>query len=229
MRQDGPVDEVADGVLQIGLRYVNAYLVVTDDGLVLVDTGLPKTHAKLEQALAEAQHSVGEIRTVLVTHWHTDHTGGLAHVRSASGARVVAHAVDAPVISGAQPAPLTPVMRLAKPLMGDPAPAPVDELLTADGPFSLPGFTAVHTPGHTDGHVSFLLDRSGGVLFSGDAAASARGAVRLPPKPVTADRDAATRSVAKLAGLAFDVAVFGHGAPLTGGAVERFREFAAAR
>jgi glyoxylase-like metal-dependent hydrolase (beta-lactamase superfamily II) len=222
------VDEVADGVLRIGLRYVNAYLVVTDDGLVLVDTGLPRTYAKLEQALAEAQRSVGEIRTILLTHWHTDHTGGLAHVRSGSGARVVAHAVDAPIVRGDQTAPQTLVMRLAAPLMGSAGPAPVDEVLTADGPFSVPGFTAVHTPGHTMGHVSYLLDRDGGVLFAGDAAGSVRGKVRLTPTPVSADRDAAARSLAKLAGLAFDVAVFGHGAPLGGGAVERFREFVAA-
>jgi glyoxylase-like metal-dependent hydrolase (beta-lactamase superfamily II) len=221
------VDEVVDGVLRLGLGYVNAYLVVTDDGLVLVDTGLPRGYARLERAITDAQRSVGEIRTVLVTHWHPDHTGGLTRVRSASGARVVAHAVDTPVITGSRRAPLKPVMKVASPFMGDAGHAPVDEVLSGDGPFSLPGFTAVHTPGHTEGHVSFLLDRAGGLLFAGDAAASARGAVRMPPRPVTADREAAARSIHKLAGLAFEVAVFGHGGPLKDRAVERFREFAA--
>ncbi len=218
--------EVVDGVLQIPLGYVNAYLVVTDDGLVLVDTGLPKTHAKLEQALTQAQRSIGDIRTVLLTHWHQDHTGGVARVRAASGARVVAHAVDAPIVAGTQPAPLKPIMRLAKPFLGDAEPVPVDEALGADGPFSVPGFTAVHTPGHTAGHVSYLLDRAGGFLFAGDAVASARGRVVKSPRPVTADRDAATASVAKLAALTFEGAVFGHGAPITAGAAERFRELA---
>ncbi len=221
------MDEVVDGVLRLGLGYVNAYLVVTDDGLVLVDTGLPRGYARLERAITDAQRSVGEIRTVLVTHWHPDHTGGLTRVRSASGARVVAHAVDTPVITGSRRAPLKPVMKVASPFMGDAGHAPVDEVLSGDGPFSLPGFTAVHTPGHTEGHVSFLLDRAGGLLFAGDAAASARGAVRMPPRPVTADREAAARSIHKLAGLAFEVAVFGHGGPLKDRAVERFREFAA--
>ena len=88
--------EVVDGVLHVSLGFVNAYLVVTDDGLVLVDTGLPKTHAKLLGAVADAQRRVGDIRAVLVTHWHDDHTGGLAMVHTASGARVVAHAVTHP-------------------------------------------------------------------------------------------------------------------------------------
>ncbi len=217
------MDEVVDGVLRVRLGYVNAYLVVTDDGLVLVDTGLPRTHRTLLRALADAQRRVGDIRTVLLTHWHTDHVGGLAMVRTASGARVVASAIDTPIVDGSRPAPLTAVMRLAKPLLGDAEPAEVDEPLLQDGPFSVPGFTAVHTPGHTDGHVSYLLDRAGGVLFAGDAVAGIRGAVKLSPGPVTADRAAATRSLAKLATLSFDTAVFGHGSPMVGGALERFR------
>ncbi len=217
------MNEVVDGVLQVRLGYVNAYLVVTDDGLVLVDTGLPRTHAKLLGALAEAQRKVGDISTVLLTHWHTDHVGGLAMVRTASGARVVASAIDTPVVDGSRPAPFTLLMQVARPLLGDAQPAPVDEPLTQDGPFSVPGFTAVHTPGHTDGHVSYLLDRAGGVLFAGDAVAGIRGAIKLSPRPVTADRDAAVRSLAKLATFSFDTAVFGHGTPVTGGAVERFR------
>jgi len=221
------VDEVVDGVLRLRLGYVNAYLVVTDDGLVLVDTGLPRTHTKLQQQIADAGRSVGAIRTVLLTHWHTDHIGGLARVQRASGARIVASAIDAPVVAGRRRAPETPIMKLTKGITGEPEHAPVDEALSADGPFSVPGFTAVHTPGHTAGHVSYLLDRVGGFLFVGDAAGSARGKVRSSPRMVADDQDAARRSVAKLATLEFDVAVFGHGPPVTGGAVERFRELAA--
>ena len=221
------MDEVVDGVLWIGLGYVNAYLVVTDDGLVLVDTGLPRTHGRLHQELADARRSVGDITSVLLTHWHTDHTGGLARVRTASGAKVVASAIDAEVIRGDRGAPLTAIMKLTQPVMGDPGRSQVHEALAADGPFSVPGFTAVHTPGHTSGHVSYLLDRAGGFLFAGDAAGSARGKLRHSPRLVTHDRDEAERSVAKLAELDFDVAVFGHGQPVKGGAVERFRELAA--
>jgi glyoxylase-like metal-dependent hydrolase (beta-lactamase superfamily II) len=162
IRQDGRVSGIADGVLQIPLGYVNAYLVVTDDGLVLVDTGLPRRYARIERALADAQRSVGEIRTILLTHWHLDHTGGLGRLRAASGARIVAHALDAPVISGDQPEPQTRVMRLAAPVVGDAEKVPVDEVLHSDGPFSVPGVTAVHTPGHTSGHVSFSSTAAAG-------------------------------------------------------------------
>lgn len=78
--------ELVDGVLRIPLGYVSAYLVVTDDGPVLVDTGLPRSVAKVEQALADAQRSVGDIRTILLTHWHSGHVGGLARLQAASTA-----------------------------------------------------------------------------------------------------------------------------------------------
>jgi glyoxylase-like metal-dependent hydrolase (beta-lactamase superfamily II) len=107
-------------------------------------------------------------------------------------------------------------------------PAPVDEALTADGPFSVPGFTAIHTPGHTRGHVSFLLDRGAGILFAGDAAGRVPGGrVGGSPRLVTDDRAAAATSVARLAALDFDVAMFGHGPAVTGHAVEKFRRLAA--
>jgi glyoxylase-like metal-dependent hydrolase (beta-lactamase superfamily II) len=220
------VREIADGVLQIPFGYVNAYLLVTDDGLVLVDAGLPRRQATIERALAQAQRSVGEIGTILLTHWHPDHTGTIGSLRAASGARVVAHALDARVISGQEPEPRTLLMRLASRFMPDAEKVPVDEVLSSDGGFSVPHVTAVHTPGHTLGHVSFLVERGGGVLLAGDAVANFRGRLRGSPRPLSADPRAAAESIAKLASLRFEIAVFGHGSPLTERAVERFRALA---
>jgi glyoxylase-like metal-dependent hydrolase (beta-lactamase superfamily II) len=219
--------QIVDGVFEIDIMFVHAHLVVVDDGVVLVDTGLPGRSAKVEQALHEARRTVGDVTAVLLTHWHADHTGGAAELRRRSGARTIAGALDAAVISGAVKAPLNALQMVAKLITGTPEPVEIDEPLRNDGPFSVRGFTCVHTPGHTAGHVSYLLDRDGGVLFAGDAAAGAGTAVRPTPRVMTADRAAARVSVARLAERPFEVAVFGHGGAVTASAADRFRELAA--
>ena len=208
------------------MGYVHAHLIVTDDGLVLVDTGLPRRSARIGKALYDLRRKVGEVGTILMTHHHADHTGGLAEIKRRSGATVVANEADAAFIDGSRVVETSGVLRVVSWIMGTPQPASVDEKLTGDGPTRVPGITAIHTPGHTAGHMSYLLDRSGGVLFAGDAAGGGLGRLRTAPRMVTFDEAEQTRSIAKLGALEFETAVFGHGPAVRGRAVERFRAYA---
>ena len=219
---------MVDGVFEIAIGYVHAHLIVVDDGVVLVDTGLPGKSARIGRALHDLRRKVGEVHTILLTHHHPDHRGGVAEVHRRSGARVVAHALDTPLIDGSETLPPRGIMRVVGKIIGPVEPVGVDHVLRGDGPTPVPGITAIHTPGHTAGHVSFLLDRDGGVLFAGDAAAGGRRRPSLTPRMVTDDAQQAANSVARLAGLQFEVAVFGHGAAVRDGAVDRFRELARA-
>jgi glyoxylase-like metal-dependent hydrolase (beta-lactamase superfamily II) len=193
----------------------------------MVDTGLPRKADRLAAAVRATGHDLADVRTILMTHRHPDHTGSLAELRRRTGMEVVAHRADVPVITGVEPLPLhSLVMRMTAPIMKA-EPAPVDRALDGDGPTGIPGIRAFHTPGHTPGHLSFLLDRDGGVLFAGDAASALFGRTRKPPKATTADMPRTCASIARLAELEFRVAVFGHGAAVSGDAVSKFRDFAA--
>src|ERR1700684_4080632 len=83
----GPGQQVAPGVHRLGDKVVNFYLVDQPGGLVLIDAGLPGHLSQLRRHLAEAGHSLGDIRAVLLTHAHPDHTG-LASTLQEAGTQI---------------------------------------------------------------------------------------------------------------------------------------------
>jgi glyoxylase-like metal-dependent hydrolase (beta-lactamase superfamily II) len=82
------------------------------------------------------------------------------------------------------------------------------------------GSKAIGTPGHTVGHLVFLWEGDGGVLFVGDAAGNAKG---LGVSPIYEDVAHGLEDLRLLGDLNFDTACFAHGAPIVGGAAEEFR------
>jgi glyoxylase-like metal-dependent hydrolase (beta-lactamase superfamily II) len=219
---------IADGVWEIRLSYVHAHLIADDRGVALVDTGLPGKVDKLCAAIEATGNKVEQLHTILLTHHHADHIGSVADLRARTGATVVAHVLDTPTVDGTEPFSVPhPLLRFAVPIMGGrPKNARVDIQLTEDGPTPVAGVVALHTPGHTLGHVSYLLNRDGGVLFAGDAATTRFGKLRQPPKFVSEDVVDAENSIRRLATLDFNIAVFGHGRHMRGRAIDRFRAYA---
>jgi glyoxylase-like metal-dependent hydrolase (beta-lactamase superfamily II) len=51
--------EVVDGVIEISIGYVNAYAVIVEDGVVLVDTGLPRRADRVASAIEDAPRRIG--------------------------------------------------------------------------------------------------------------------------------------------------------------------------
>jgi glyoxylase-like metal-dependent hydrolase (beta-lactamase superfamily II) len=94
------ISEIAKDVLRLeldismpGLGHVNCYALVDNDGVALVDPGLPgpSTYTTLVSRLKQAQLAVKDIHTVIVTHSHPDHFGGAARLAKESGAKVIGH------------------------------------------------------------------------------------------------------------------------------------------
>jgi glyoxylase-like metal-dependent hydrolase (beta-lactamase superfamily II) len=160
------------------------------------------------------------VRRIIATHVDLDHTGGLAQLKKETGAVVACHTVEKQYME--RPARrqsafyLRPVFGLATlfPAYQHRAVTP-DELLV-DGQETPEGFTVIHTPGHSPGHIS-LLHKAKRVLISGDALANQRNKLRVNTSLFTPDAKNARRSVWRLAkkyGDDFEIIVFGHGPPI---------------
>lgn len=189
--------EVASDVYRIplpmpgeGLRAVNVYVLRTDDGLVLIDGGwaAPAGRDALVKALAYIGTSPQEIERFLVTHVHRDHYTLAVMMRREFGAKVSlgrGERATLELMRQPQRSPLADqIVRL--PGLGAPELArrlaassdtprdvtdwePPDEWLD-EGAVHLAGgrtLHAVHTPGHTAGHLVFH-DVANGLLFAGD-------------------------------------------------------------
>ena len=195
------------------LAFVNAFLVVEDDGLTLVDTTLPGGTRKLVGAADDLGLPIVRIA---LTHAHGDHIGSLDALHAAlPDAEVIISARDARLLAGDKA--LDPGEPQSKLRGGYPGArtAPTRTVQAGDRIGSL---EVVASPGHTPGHVSFL-DTRDGTLICGDAystlggvATSARPNPRFPlPAMATWDRPTALASARALRALDPTRLAPGHG------------------
>jgi glyoxylase-like metal-dependent hydrolase (beta-lactamase superfamily II) len=136
----------------------NSYLVVNREigQAVLIDAGI-----EASQILDYLEEHGIELKAVLLTHGHPDHLFGLKEIADATGAASYMHPADSQLLQYIPPVLLNMLglERLDLP----------DEFLPLeDGQeLELAGmrFKVLHTPGHSEGSVCFLIDD---VLFAGD-------------------------------------------------------------
>ncbi|GKV66398.1 MULTISPECIES: MBL fold metallo-hydrolase [unclassified Sporosarcina] len=202
---------------------------------VLIDTGMPKTGPKIIEVAAERFGKGVPPKAIILTHGHFDHIGGLIDVLEEwRNVPVYAHELEMPFITGRQnyPEPDTGVEggMVAKMSFMFPVEA-IDigeraHMLPPDHtvPF-MPGWEWLHTPGHSEGHVS-LFRASDQALIAGDAFVTVKQdslykvftqelEMNGPPRYLTPDWESAEQSVKSLAILQPKLAITGHGVPVT--------------
>ena len=145
---------------------VNAFLMYLSDKLVLVDSGcganMGPTLGRLAGNLAAIGVMPQDIDTILVTHLHPDHVGGLVDATGDAvfpNAELVVHAADATywsdeeVLAQAANEQDKQFVLLARATLA----AYRNRTRTVTNGEALPGITAMPAPGHTPGHTGWLV------------------------------------------------------------------------
>jgi len=152
---------------------------------VLIDTGLVGEIPRLDKILREVGLTWPDIKAILLTHGHLDHTGNLARLKEFTGAPVLAHPLEQPHIDGTfpyrGPSRLCGFMEAVGRTLFGYKTVSLDHDLVPDT--ELPywgGLRVIYLPGHTEGHCGFYSERFN-LLFSGDLFASYWFSTHLPP------------------------------------------------
>jgi len=177
-------------------RTFNPAVFELDDGIALVDVGLPGMAEALESQLDEHGYGFDDVRLILATHQDADHIGALPEVRHRTDATVMAHEADVPSI------------------VGDAEPIKV----RGERPPPAPDVGIVHTPGHLSLYVPDAR-----LLLAADALVGEGEQLAGPIDRATPDMATAIESVGDLAELDVDRTLCFHGG-LVGAGSERIRE-----
>ena len=223
--------QVADNVFAFTGTEVNWVLVQEGTDLTLIDAGWEGDTQEVERSIRSLGRRPEDLRAVLLTHAHADHTGALNHLHDSYGVPVYMSAAEVPNALGDDVetgGPIDVAKQLYRPQVVRWASqmvkvgglqhvnTPAAQPFPHEGQLDLPGRpTPVATPGHTSGHTSYLLPGTR-LVVTGDALVSGHPTLkgigpRLLPAGFTHDQRSAVESLHVLRTLDADGFIPGHG------------------
>ncbi len=181
----------------------------------LLDTGLPGSDSAIMSYLGRIGAEPRQVKKILITHLHRDHTGSLRRLIELTGARTFAHWIESAFIAQKPP--------YDGPGVPPAEPVTIDEVLKdGDSVDAAGGLVAYHTPGHTPGHLVFYQPEKRW-LFSGDLFFGDASEVSLTPKEFTLHSPTAQISARRVAQLSIESLFTYHGGPFLKGAGAKLR------
>jgi hydroxyacylglutathione hydrolase len=214
--------------LPLKLGHINCYLIETDAGYILIDTGGSNKRAALEKELENTGCRPDNLKLILLTHGDFDHAGNAAYLRHKFGSKIAMHVKDSSMVERGdmflnRKRPNILVRKLVPILSGfGKAERFTPDLYLDDGDeFSEYGFGArvICIPGHSPGSIGILT--AGGDLFCGDLFENTAEPVL---NSLMDDLAAAHASLEKLQNLEINIVYPGHGEPFS---LETFKKNAA--
>lgn len=188
--------------ITLKLGITNCFLLPCREGFLLIDTSISKYYSRFLNKINEKGIELRQIRYVLLTHHHGDHTGFLHNLLEASGARLIVHRAALPFLAAGvnnedmrgTTGVIRLLMRLRKAFHLNPVNNPVflgdrDIIIEEDNDTILReiGVNAkiVCLPGHTADSIAVVCDD--GTAFAGDAAMNMPLLAGLRHRPMVAE------------------------------------------
>ncbi len=178
--------QVYPNCIQIQGIAVQSYALLEEDGLTLIDGGfLGNPTSRIEVALEAAGRSLGEVKNIIVSHGHIDHTINIANLAELTGATVYAPRLDEDHIAGTHR--YSGISRIcgflersARLRFGYNVPEVHEWFNSGDELPFWGGMKVIPFPGHTEGHCGFYSEERR-LLFANDLFANLYGIPKQPP------------------------------------------------
>lgn len=200
--------KITDTIYQVDDVFGGTFVLVGEQYLSLVDTGVPGSEGKVFALIESLGRKPGDLKHILLTHSDGDHIGCLPALVEATGAAVYAQRDEAEVIAGTRQSRGGSFVQ---------KPVKVSRVVAEGDVLALHGgIQVIESFGHTVGHVCYYL-LSEKALIVGDCLVNLEGLSGSIPK-YTYNAEQAVATVKKLAALGPDSLCFGHGPAIVGGA-----------
>ena len=165
---------------------IAAILITGEAGHVLIDGATEKGAQVIAANIERLGLRPGDVKLLLHSHEHFDHVGGTARLQALTGARMLASAAAAPVLTSGEAASDDPQHGTLKPF----APVRVDGRVTPGEPVRLGeiALTPLATPGHTSGALSWRWQACAGsdcrtIVFADSLSAVSSDSYRFSAYP----------------------------------------------
>lgn len=200
----------------LGRIVCNCYIVKTDIGFTLIDTGRASKRKKLEKELCSVGCKPGNLNLIILTHGDFDHTGNCAYLREKFGTKIAMHINDFGMVEKGDMfwnrTTGNFILRKIVNVLFRIRKFKPDFSLEEGCSLSEYGLNAeiLYLPGHSEGSIGVLT--ANGELFCGDLFSNTKGPELNPIMDNLAEANA---SVEKLKGKKINTVFPGHGRPFS--------------
>lgn len=196
----------------------NCYLVEDEDGLTLIDAGLPWS----TRVILNTIHAIGQpLRRIVITHAHPDHAGAAAKLSVLTSAEVYAHAADAPFLDGSRSMSeesgywLSRMVLKGGDRLGVLDCASIARVHPVQHGQMVGRLKVIHTPGHTPGSIS-LWAQNERAVFCGDNLIYSSRVLRVGLPWFTLDHKMQSAGLQQYVDLDAQMLLSGHGPAFKG-------------